>query len=82
MFVCVTMTPFIIHFRIELDLFANVVYCKSIPGIKTRSVMYCTCCTHTMCRSMIISLSLFVHACLVLYFVLKNNSLAPEAIFV
>lgn len=22
--------------RIDLDLFANVVYCKSIPGIKTR----------------------------------------------
>jgi isocitrate dehydrogenase (NAD+) len=22
--------------RIELDLFANIIYCKSIPGIKTR----------------------------------------------
>ena len=27
---------FSIHIRIDLDLFANVVYCKSIPGIKTR----------------------------------------------
>lgn len=22
--------------RVQLDLFANVVYCKSIPGVKTR----------------------------------------------
>ena len=24
------------HFRVELDLFANVVHCKSIPGVETR----------------------------------------------
>ncbi len=23
-------------FRVELDLFANVVHCKSIPGVETR----------------------------------------------
>ena len=27
--------------RVELDLFANVVYCKSVPGVKTRWVIGC-----------------------------------------
>ncbi len=28
--------PSLSPFRHELDLFANVVYCKSVPGVKTR----------------------------------------------